>query len=162
MPKSLRTLYRKLFEEKSTRNKFQQKPLPKKYWQKYFYHKPPEEKSPQSNFQKKPRQKKYLMKKSTKKKSTKKYLNIKFDPNMSEEKFAGKKDSRNFGGKSSPIYPWRNFFGNCFLGKQFPQIVINQLPNRSRRIHGSFLQKALTSLSLLENSDRKLSKPKIL
>jgi len=91
--------------KRNLRNKFQQKPLPKKYWQKQFYHKPPEEKSPQSNSQKKPRQKEYLMKKSTKKKSTNKYVNIKFNPNMPEEKFARKKDSRNFGGKSSPIYP---------------------------------------------------------
>ena len=56
-----------------------------------------------------------------KKKSTNKYVNIKFDPNMSEEKFARKKDSRNFGGKSSPIYPWRIFFGNYFLGETIPQ-----------------------------------------
>jgi len=45
------------------------------------------------------------MNKSTKKNSTKKYLKINFDPTLSEEKFARKKDSRNIGGKSSPIYP---------------------------------------------------------
>ena len=51
-----------------------------------------------------------------KKSSTNKYVNIKFDPNMSEDKFARKKDSRNFGGKSSPIYPWRIVFGELFFG----------------------------------------------
>ena len=45
------------------------------------------------------------------------------------ERYGRKKGSRSIGGNSSPIYPWRNFFG-----KQVPKNVINQLPNWVRNI----------------------------
>ena len=114
MPKSLqREIYTKQIPTKTSTKKVLAKTvLPQTPWREIST----------KQFSKETPQKTYLMKKSTNKKVYQQiYVNIKFDPNMSEEKFARKKDSRNFGGKSSPIYPWRFFFGNYFLGETIPQ-----------------------------------------
>ena len=169
LPKSLWRLYSKNSLKKSMPNKFQQKPLPKKYWKKTFLPQTLWGEISTKQFSKETSPKYIWWKNLPKKHSTKKYLKIQFDPSMSEEKLATKQSVK----------------ASCLPNKLWIEISSRQIPEETStkeyleehayqkktkeswkffRLHlpKPFRQKTFETSLWRKNPDRKLSKPKIL
>ena len=145
MPKSLRTLYRKLFEEKSTRNKFQQKPLPKKYWQNISTTNPWREISTKQ-FSKETPPKKIFDEKIYQKKVYQKIFEHKIRPKYVWRKICRKKGFKKLWRKEFSNISLKKLFWELFFGETIPpnshQSTPQQIPEDPWKLFAESLDKS--------------------